>query len=209
MKIINRNYKAVCIILSLALILTLSPITAAANGGYYHFDQGFNDVPATHWAFTDIMMLSFFGIINGFPDGTFRPEDAVTREQFARLVTDTFWWGQRDTEYIFDDVPLDRWSNRYITSAVRLGIIIPEEHGATLGADEPITRQEAAVWMVRALGVELGGGELTFYDSGDITFRYEIAAAVEIGLIHGLPGNISHPTARRRARKRQPLLCEC
>ena len=152
----------------------------------------FSDLSSIHWAYNEIIDLAQRGVINGFPNGTYRPEDAVTREQFARLVV-TLFEGPAETEEIFRDVPKYRWSNIYITAAVRRGIIIPEEYGENLGASYPITREEAAVWMVRALGVATDNGPLGFYDSHTITRRAEISTAVEIGLITGMPGNLFAP----------------
>ncbi|MDR2167707.1 MAG: S-layer homology domain-containing protein [Clostridiales bacterium] len=151
----------------------------------------FSDLPGTHWAYSQIVSLVEQGVINGFPDGTYRPEDAVTREQFARLVV-ALLDEPSEREDIFEDVPLDRWSNPYITTAVRRGIIFTSEYGEELGANEAITRQEAAVWMVRAIGV-FTEGSLDFNDIDEITFTDEIATAVEIGLIMGMPGNLFAP----------------
>jgi hypothetical protein len=43
----------------------------------------FSDLPTSHWANDDIILLALTGVVNGFPDGTYRPEDQVTREQFS------------------------------------------------------------------------------------------------------------------------------
>ena len=91
-------------------------------------------------------------------------------------------------------MPESRWSNVCVAAAVRRNIIFPSEIGQILGANEPITREEATVWMVRALGIELGGEPLEFADRNLITFSDEIATAVDIGLITGMPGNLFSPT---------------
>jgi hypothetical protein len=48
--------------------------------------QPFTDVPANHWAYQDIQALAASGITTGYPDGTFRPNDRVTRAQFAAFL---------------------------------------------------------------------------------------------------------------------------
>jgi len=151
----------------------------------------FSDV-TNHWARTEIMDLAGKGVINGFPDGTYRPENPVTREQFANLVVRLLETATA-TEAIFADVPTSKWSNAAVTAAVARGIIVPSEYGETLGAEEAITREEAALWMVRALGVGLEERQTTFEDNGSIKHKSEIAAAVEIGLIMGMPGNLFAP----------------
>jgi hypothetical protein len=169
--------------LALCLIMALVPAAATANV------SGFRDLPTHHWAYPVIMNLARTGVINGFPDGTYRPEASVTREQFATLVVKLLQPEPTENEAIFKDVPAGSWANAWVTAAVRRGIVIPGEYGESLGAAEPITREEAAVWMVRGLGVDIGSGTPGFTDSGFITYKAEIAAAFEMGLVAGMPNN--------------------
>lgn len=46
----------------------------------------FKDVPETHWAYEAIEELSEMGIINGYEDGTFKPDEAVTRAELATML---------------------------------------------------------------------------------------------------------------------------
>ena len=50
------------------------------------YTNSFSDVPADYWAANEIGYMEKFGIINGFTDGTFRPNDPVTRAQFAAIA---------------------------------------------------------------------------------------------------------------------------
>jgi hypothetical protein len=50
----------------------------------------FSDVPETHWAAPFIQALATQNIIGGFPDGTFHPNDPVSRAQFAALLNQAF-----------------------------------------------------------------------------------------------------------------------
>ena len=47
---------------------------------------GFSDLPETHWAYHEILALSHAGILNGYADGTFRPDDPVTRGESAAIL---------------------------------------------------------------------------------------------------------------------------
>lgn len=49
-------------------------------------DMKFKDVPETHWAYKAIEELAEMGIINGYEDGTFKPDDAVTRAEVATML---------------------------------------------------------------------------------------------------------------------------
>ncbi|BAZ86508.1 S-layer domain-containing protein [Dolichospermum compactum NIES-806] len=50
----------------------------------------FTDVQSSYWASQFIQELSRRGIIAGFPDGSFRAEEAVTRAQFAAMLNKAF-----------------------------------------------------------------------------------------------------------------------
>lgn len=65
--------------LSIAAILVLAVVSPA-------FAQPFADVPTDHWAFDAIAELAAKGIIEGFPDGTFKGDRGVTRYEVAMIV---------------------------------------------------------------------------------------------------------------------------
>jgi len=183
-------------VLSIALVLlmlfAMMPTTALANN--LESTIQFSDLQQTHWAYSEIMYLAQRQIINGFPDGTYRPNEPITLEQFATLVVGVLGADATHGYEIFEDVPINRWSNANITTAVIRGIIVPNEHGNVLGADSAITREISALWMVRALGIAVTDTQTTFNDNHDITHRSEIATAVEIGLIQGMPNNLFAPS---------------
>jgi hypothetical protein len=70
---------------ALALILTLAivPGLAAARA----FAQPFADVPANHWAYDAIAQLAAKGLVEGYPDGTFKGDRATTRYEMAMVVS--------------------------------------------------------------------------------------------------------------------------
>lgn len=74
----------------------------------------FSDVNEEHWAFKDITEMQRMGIIYGFEDGTFRPEETVTREQTAVILTNAFDLKLKGTKSNFMDTKEDRWSKYYI-----------------------------------------------------------------------------------------------
>lgn len=57
-------------------------------------ESPFTDVPAKHWASGYIKWSVDFGIINGYGDGTFGPEDAVTYEQVVKMLVCSRGWEQ-------------------------------------------------------------------------------------------------------------------
>src|SRR2546422_5087938 len=64
---------------SVAALLVLAVVSPA-------FAQPFADVPTDHWAFDAIAELAAKGIIEGFPDGTFKGDRGVTRYEVAMIV---------------------------------------------------------------------------------------------------------------------------
>ena len=50
-------------------------------------DMRFKDVPEQHWAYKAIEELAERGIINGYPDGSFRPDESVTRAEIATIMS--------------------------------------------------------------------------------------------------------------------------
>lgn len=67
------------ILISLVLVLALTAVASLAGG--------FSDIPEDYWAKKQIEYLVSKKIVDGFPDGSFKPEQGVTREQFAEMVT--------------------------------------------------------------------------------------------------------------------------
>lgn len=71
--------------LILALIQSVSLCVPAFAAG------GFSDVPASHWAYNDIMTCAEAGIVKGYEDGSFRPGEEVTAIQFIVMLTRAFY----------------------------------------------------------------------------------------------------------------------
>ncbi|MCI4463348.1 MAG: S-layer homology domain-containing protein [Caldisericum sp.] len=141
--------KVLGVVLALAMVLTLFavrplPVSAA----------GFKDVPADYWAKDQIDYLVSKGVIAGYSDGTFKPEDPVTREQFAKMICIAKGLKEvKPATPTFKDVGADRWSFGYVEAAVKAGYIKGYADGTFKPANS-ITRQELAVLGVRVLGKE-------------------------------------------------------
>ena len=139
------------LVLSLVFVMVLAffavkPLSISA--------AGFKDVASDYWAKDQIDYLVSKGVITGFSDGTFKPEDAVTREQFAKMICIAKGLKEyKPAKSTFKDVASSRWSFGFIEAAVKAGYI----KGYTDGTFKPansITRQELAVLGVRVLGKE-------------------------------------------------------
>jgi len=115
---------------------------------------GFKDVPDSYWAKGQIDYLVTKGIVAGYPDGTFKPAEAVTREQFAKMVCIAKGLKEyKPATSTFKDVASSRWSFGFVEAAVKAGYIKGYTDG-TFKPERSITREELAVLGVRVIGKE-------------------------------------------------------
>lgn len=152
------------------------------------------DMPG-HWANDLVSRMVSYGIINGYPDATFRPDEPISREAFVKLVATAL--GLDDVMGgipSFTDVAADRWSYPQIEAAVAKGVLVPGEYdGQRFNPEGAISRTEVAVILVRALGLwkeaEFEQRAVPFGDAGAIpeNRRGYAALAAELGLMGGLP----------------------
>lgn len=109
----------------------------------------FNDISNDFWAYEPIMALSKAGIIKGYEDGSFRSEKEITREEFAKIITEAFGiTAVSGDETEFSDVSASFWAYESIKSAANAGIIEGKGDGS-FGLGEKITREDAAVMLCR------------------------------------------------------------
>ncbi len=107
----------------------------------------FKDVPHTHWAHEAILKVEKAGIMIGYPDGTFRPGDPVSRAEMTKLLSRMVEETYSGDNY-FGDVPSDHWAKAEIAALARLGIITGYPDG-TFRPEQKINRGEAAVILNR------------------------------------------------------------
>jgi hypothetical protein len=83
----------------------------------------FNDVPTNYWAQTFIQELASRDIIKGFPDGGFRPNDPVTRAQFAAMLNKAMTKAPTRNGVTFVDVDPNYWAASAIQKAYTTGFM--------------------------------------------------------------------------------------
>ncbi len=111
----------------------------------------FTDVPQDHWAWQYIETAYEMGIIRGYGDGRFGPEDLATRAHLATMLVR----GLGITENMqyqgyFPDVPSDHWAWQYIETAKDWGIV--QGYGDGLfRPEEWVRRDQTAVMIYRAV----------------------------------------------------------
>jgi len=112
----------------------------------------FGDVPAAHWAWSDIERLKRSGLMIGDASGNFRPQAPITRAEMAMIAAK--WLGadlSAAGSPAFADVDGGHWAAAAIDAASRAGILVGFEDG-TFRPGERLTRAQAVAVMNRLLG---------------------------------------------------------
>ena len=104
-----------------------------------------------HPAEIPVLTLNALGLINGYPDGTFKPDNTITRAEFAAIVARAFKLEDKPVTTEFTDVPSTHWATGNIGAAYAAGIINGYGDG-TFGPEDPIKEEQAVKMVVAALG---------------------------------------------------------
>ena len=110
--------------------------------------NSYTDVASNAWYNTAVSTLSSMGIIAGYPDGTFRPNAAITRAEFAAIAARFDSNGDK-TAAKFSDIA-NHWAKDEISIAYNNGWITGYPNG-TFGPQRDITRAEAMTLVNRVL----------------------------------------------------------
>lgn len=149
-----------------------------------------------HWAQSYIEDLVGQGVIAGYPDGTFRPNQMVSRLEFMLMINRAFKISETNQVVNFYDVVNDRdWFSHEIAKAVVAGYMAGyPDH--TIRPHAPINRQEATFIVARVTEIDTAvDAPLTFADAADIPIwsREAIAAMAQLGYISGYPDGAFRP----------------
>ncbi len=163
------------------------------NTPKHTYEQRFSDVPTTHWAFDYIGELVNDNVINGYPDGKFRPENNVSRAEFAKImITAAGIKTTTATASSFSDVDVNEWYCPYIESAKEFLTGYTYNGESMYLPDKMAIREDIAVALVKLKGYDVSVADLGMlksmfadYDSISETAKRYVAVAVERGLVSG------------------------
>jgi hypothetical protein len=150
-------------------LLALSLLVGVMSAGVTTRAEGvvsFSDTTG-HWAAKSIQGAVFKGYVDGYQDGTFRPEENITRAEFVKMVVDSLK---------FKTDPVDeksKWYANYMKTALENGLTVDGEY-SNEQLDEKMTRLEMSKVVVR------GTGE---YNTDDLKWMY---LATSKGLVNGM-----------------------
>lgn len=185
------------IIFFLIFIVLGSSVVLANEGTSY-----FTDVPKEHWAYEAVHELHSLGITQGVDHGEFGMGRTITRNEFVTFLVKLMNWELINPEQgsFADNMDSSQWYYRPVETALKHGVILQNDD--LFKGNEPITREEIAIMIIRTLGYEslaqqLGNIEKPFQDIFEHTGH--IMMAKDFGIITGVGKNQFNPyhTAKR------------
>ena len=173
--------------------LTICLIFGLAN---VSFAASISDL-SDHWAKNQIGNWVDQGLASGYPDGTFKPDNEISRAEFVSLVNRSFSIQNSNEKCSFTDAKAEDWFYKDVAAAQIAGYIAGYED-KTFKPDQQISRQEVALIITRLLKLDTTG-ELTvldkFADGESIPAwsQASLNAIVEKGIINGYPDETVKP----------------
>ncbi|MBQ4091942.1 MAG: S-layer homology domain-containing protein, partial [Firmicutes bacterium] len=184
--------KSTLILLVMLLVLAFAmPVSAAS----------FTDVKDSDWFAPFVYDLSDQSILSGYPDGTFRPQNTVTRGEFVKILA---FASKDDLSAYGKNLPFadskNHWSKANIDWAYQNGIVNGKS-STSFDPDGKITRQEMAVMIYRYadyknIALPKKADPIAFSDSNDISnwAKDAVSAMQQSQIISGYPDKTFKPT---------------
>ncbi len=168
-------------VITVVLLSTLIPLQAFAA-------VKLSDI-AGSWAEKEITAWVDKGFINGYPDGTFKPNNNITRAEFVALVNRVFKFSET-AEITFKDVKDTDWFSNDFAKAEKAGYLSELKETGSFILRENITRQEVAVIIFKLKSLTKDENKAgNFTDAEKITdfFKGYIGAVKKAGYMQGYP----------------------
>ena len=208
--------RGLCGLLATALMVSVG-LAAPVNG-----EKGLSDLEG-HWAQKEVEAAVASGWVDGYPDGSFKPEKSITRAEFTKMLLDAIhltpdsetvaWmkahakmkdiWG-RPTAYtpkLYDMSGHWLTSQGWLDAALYSGMVVPDDYnGKNFRPEKAIARYEIALMTDRALGLVYPAsqpveGELPFTDKEEILdwMKGYVNESVKAGVLKGYPDGSFQP----------------
>ena len=159
----------------------------------------FPDVPRTHTVYVAISYLNQTGVISGYPDGTFKPDNTINRAEVLKVILNGSNVDSPEDfgEVTFPDVSKDDWFARFVMRAKLFGIVKGSDVDGTFAPTRQINKAEFLKMLLMANFVKeeaLEAAENTASDvSEDDWFAPYINYALQVGIITKNAQNMAEP----------------
>lgn len=177
-KMKKNGRRFIALIVSLIMCIAALPTTSLANQ---------SDLTG-HWAGKVIQEWIDKGLANGYPDGSFKPDNNITRAEFMALVNKAFKLTE-ETAIDYKDVSESKWYYSVVKAAKAAGYINGYPNG-TMQPESSISRQEVAIIICIIKNLQPNTSEVnSFTDASSIAnwSRGYIGAAAASGYMKGYP----------------------
>lgn len=181
-------------LVSISVLFAATPCTALTAGSSYA------DIPAGSWAENTVYAARDYGLMQGAGDGTFGFGTTITKAEFITVLSRMFGWEPVSPDIpAFSDVARNAWYYTGIETALVHNVI---DNTGTFRPGAPITREEMAVMLVRALGYNTLAQAAAAFENpfADVTSnKGYITIASDIGMTKGTAPDAFSPsmTAKR------------
>jgi len=177
----KRKVFSIVATLMFALIVAVVAVPQAQAAGPLPDIDGY-------WAELQIEYMLSKDKVGGYPDGTFKPANTITRAEFMKIVNNAAGFTATESK-TFTDVSAADWFAPEIAKAVAAGYITGYPDGS-MKPNANISRQEAALIITKAAKLDLNAIDLSkFKDAADIPnwAQAAVAACSKAGYINGYP----------------------
>jgi len=154
---------------------------------------GFSDIKE-HWAEKTVRIFARLKLVEGYPDGTFKPDRPITRAEFAAMLDRVFQILGGNASVVLKDIE-DNWAKESIEKLASAGVISGYPDG-TFKPDQTITRQEMVVLLTRIVNLdnlEKDPAKGQFRDLDDAYAAKVIRHAAQTGIVSGKGNGVFDP----------------
>lgn len=169
----------------------------------------YRDLAKTHWANGCVERLSDKGVISGNPDGSFKPNNAVNRAEFLKMIILALYPEMADyaTLSCFSDVKSGDWFAKYVCAGYAKNIVKGYD-GNMFRPGQSITRAEAVSILVKSLKLPVGAQNSCGFDDVNIGWqRGYVNSAFEYNLVNGYTDNSFRPNNTITRAEAAKLIC--
>jgi hypothetical protein len=141
--------------------------------------QDFVDVPPSHWAYEAIQYMASMGIVSGYPDGTFKPDKSILRQEMAIITCKIFNFdGLRPSTPSFVDVPTSHWAFPMIETIGQSKLMEDTSRNNRFRPEEVLDRIEYVPLQCRSLGMKFFAQHMKNETVNDILSRYSDSSII-------------------------------
>lgn len=183
--------KLISSVLSVVLLLS----TTAFAKDYSDYPQKFYDVDKSHWAYAYISELTDKNVISGYTDGSFKPENTVSRAEWSKMMVTSAGLNIKSDNYAISDLSKDHWAYNYVITAKDYMNWYSNNNTLSFKPNQAASREDVTVSLVKLKGYSVDDVDYSvlsaFKDVDSISndLKKYVAVALQKNLISGFEDN--------------------